>query len=117
LPQMPFGLDLIRAHRAHLPQRGRLKQDPRIAANALRVGPHPPSSTVPRRSFAPSACRCFPIGEGLFNNEGTQQNNESGDNISDVIQENTVNNNPGTVNIGSPVVIKDTGDTTTVNIG
>ena len=50
-------------------------------------------------------------------NEGTQQNNESGDNISDVIQENTVNNNPGTVNIGSPVVIKDTGDTTTVNIG
>ena len=50
-------------------------------------------------------------------NEGTQQNNESGDNISDVIQENTVNNNPGTVNIGSPVVIKDTGGATTVNIG
>ena len=50
-------------------------------------------------------------------NEGTQQNNESGDNISDVIQENTVNNNPGTVNIGSPVVIKDTGGPTTVNIG
>ena len=71
-------------------------QDPRIAANALRVGPHPPSSTVPlphrgrlkrtrekrpvgldlirllrnhRRSFAPSACRCFPRGEGLFSNE------------------------------------------------
>ena len=51
------------------------------------------------------------------NNDGAQQNNESGDNISDVIQENTVNNNPGTVNIGSPVVIKDTGGPTTVNIG
>ena len=29
------------------------------------VGLHPPSSTVHRRSFAPSACRCFPRGEGL----------------------------------------------------
>lgn len=51
------------------------------------------------------------------NNDGAQQNNESGDNISDVIQENNVSNNPGTVNVGSPVVIKDTGETTTVNIG
>ena len=48
------------------------------------------------------------------NNSGNQQNNQNGDNYNEIIQQNNVSGNSGTVKIGSPVVIK--GDNNNVTI-
>ena len=47
-------------------------------------------------------------------NEGVQQNTEKGNNYNDVTQVNQVSNNSGTINIGSPVDIKDVGENSVV---
>ena len=54
--------------------------------------------------------------QDIQDNEGAQQNTQNGDNYNDITQVNTVDNNSGTVKIGSPVDIKNGGNNSTINI-
>lgn len=49
-------------------------------------------------------------------NDGVQLNTQKGDVYNDITQVNTVDNNSGTVKIGSPVDIKNGGNNSTINI-
>ena len=49
-------------------------------------------------------------------NDGVQLNTQKGDVYNDITQVNTVDNNSGTVKIGSPVDIKNGGNNSIINI-